>query len=362
MSSLFSKPERSVACLKACVIGDTGSGKTHLAALVAIGMHKLLVAKKVIKATVPVLFADTESGVDWHIDRFADEGVPLLAARTRAFSDLMPMIEEAEKLNTILVIDSLTHFGKEQMEAYKANYNKTELNEKDWGYLYGDRGWGGFTRAFVNSQCHIVAAGRLGFDYDKTSDDETVKTAIKMQGAKAIGYEPNIVVLCTKTNKRSANAVDGFLRTMTVLKDRGPMDGKVFENATFENFMPHIDKLKLGGKHVVFDDSRTSANEMPTRQASDYRSQVQEHAIVVDEIKSLLSRHFSATKDDKAKKSALLMSKIDQRAQSTEWLYARPLADMIQYRNQLWQALEKTPYSLEVAETEQAVKDARELF
>jgi hypothetical protein len=53
-------------------------------------------------------------------------------------------------------------------------------------------------------------------------------------------------------------------RETTVVKDRFDLiDGKVFENPTFEAFLPHIERLNLGGSQIGFDATRSSVGMFP---------------------------------------------------------------------------------------------------
>ena len=104
MNKIFNKAQNQMAFLKCGIQGMAGSGKSFTATKIATGLHKY------IKATKPVYFLDTETGSDFLIKEFEKENVPLFVAKTRAFTDLVYSVDEAEKEAEILIIDSITHF------------------------------------------------------------------------------------------------------------------------------------------------------------------------------------------------------------------------------------------------------------
>jgi hypothetical protein len=119
--SLFNPAETTTAFLKMALMGFQGSGKSYTAALTAIGLAKLIQARK------PVFFLDTEKGSDWVKPMFERAGVELFTAKTRAFTDLVAAIPEAEANGSVLIVDSLTHFWVELCETYSAR-KATEYN------------------------------------------------------------------------------------------------------------------------------------------------------------------------------------------------------------------------------------------
>ena len=84
----------------------------------------------------PALFLDTETGSDWITPLFNEEGIELHTAKTRAFVDLVPAIQEAEKNGSVLIIDSITHFWTELTESYAKKKNRRYgLQFQDWAWL-----------------------------------------------------------------------------------------------------------------------------------------------------------------------------------------------------------------------------------
>src|ERR1700683_3953914 len=226
---LFTKAENTSSHLKMGLMGFAGSGKTYTATLTAIGLVHHMREHKVDYASRPMFFLDTETGSDWVAPKIKSEGIDLFTAKTRAFSDLVAAIREAEESSSLLLIDSVTHFWVELCDTYMKKKNRTRLQFEDWAFLKAE--WRKFTDLFINSNLHIILAGRAGFEYDYQVDEETekknlVKTGIKMKAEGEMGYEPSLLVLmeremdmATKTNHHYAK----------VIKDRSTLlDGKEF--------------------------------------------------------------------------------------------------------------------------------------
>lgn len=296
--SMFTKAENTSAYLKMAMMGLQGSGKTYTATDIAIGMVKLMRATGVPGADKPIYFGDTETGSDWVKPRIEAEGMELFTAKTRAFKDLLVMVAEAERNSSILILDSLTHFWTELTEAYmKAKKDRfgnprTRLQFEDWAYLKSE--WRRFTDMFVNSNLHIIACGRAGYEYETTVDDETgkknlEKTGIKFKAESEMGYEPSLLVLMERHQEMDGNRIKRVWRTATVLKDRSTLlDGQEFSEPTFANFLPHIQRLNIGGRQLGVDTLRSSVSTIP----ADIRdNRAIQRKIVLDEIESLLVLH-----------------------------------------------------------------------
>ncbi len=302
--ALFKKAMNNQAYLKAGFMGFQGSGKTHTATMLAAGLQKF------IKSDKPIYFLDTETGSDWMLPKLAELGIEMFVSKTRAFSDLVPAIKEAEKEGSILVIDSITHFWRELTEAYAAKLNrKYGLQFQDWAYLKGPKGWASFTDAFVNSNCHIIMCGRAGYEYDHFENEggkkELEKTGIKMKAEGETGFEPSLLVLMEQEMNLKNNEVK---RIASVLKDRSDLiDGMRFENPTFKDFLPHVKFLNLGGKHVGVDSSRTSEG-MIEKPENSFKYQMEQKELYLGDIEALLQEHHPGT-GAKEKQAKLLLLK-----------------------------------------------------
>lgn len=337
---IFKKSTTSTqAYLKMGLFGFAGSGKTRTATEVAVGLIRLLRQRQLKEGGRPVYFLDTETGSDYVEPRFKAEKIEIRPAKTRAFSDLIPAVDEAEKEAGVLIIDSITHFWREFTEAYAKKMNrKRGLEFADWAYL--KREWGKFTDRYVNSACHIVLCGRAGFEFDFFVDDagkkQLEKTGIKMKAETETGYEPSLLVLMEREMDVETKVV---VRTAYVLKDRfGLIDGKAFKNPTFADFKQHVEALNLGGEQLGVDVSRTSEGMIESPDNS-FKHRQQQIEITLDEIQSLLVKyHPGQSAADKKAKGDLMEAHL--RSRSWERIKTYSLVELRAGYNQIMKALE----------------------
>ena len=346
--SLFAPATNDQAYLKAGFFGQTGSGKTYTTAKLIVGFHQHLASLGLPEGENPVLFMDTETGSAWIKRLFDEEGILLEVAKTRAFRALVPSIFEAEERKCILWIDSLTHFWKELIDTFLTEKRRDRIFFPDWQFLKGPKANGAFSEAFVNSSCHIVWCARAGFEYEFREDDRgdrnLERTGIKPKSETESGYEPSLLVLMSRHQKFDLEHPEKAktIHYASVLKDRGPLDGKVFENPTFENFLPHVECLELGGKQVGVDTEHTSAGIIPP-DSGEGRLKNEQKDIALDEIKELLVKHHPGRAAAAVKTKGDLL---EEAFGTRSWVRVESMKlEPIQVgRNKLWEKLEKKPY------------------
>jgi hypothetical protein len=334
--SFFKPAENTMAYFKAGFMGEAGSGKTHTATIVAIGLVKLQRLRKIAGADKPVFMLDTENGSSWIKPMFDQAGIELRVAKTRAFKDLLPAIRDAEKNASVLFVDSITHFWEELQASYmkrmseKRGRSVSRLEFQDWAFIKSQ--WRSFSDAFVTSNLHCILSGRLAWEYDHVEDDngrkQIEKSGAKMQAEKGMGYEPNILVWMERDMDLHTKVVT---RTATILKDRSrTLDGHQFPNPTFETFMPHIEFMALGGKHEAVNTARTSEDMIPTddgpRAAPEMRAVQRE--IVIEEIQALMLKHYPSRADKDKKAKCDLLQKYFSTTSWTEVEKMLPLVDL----------------------------------
>lgn len=328
---LFTEAVNTQARLKMGILGFAGSGKTFTSTAVAIGLIQHAREKGLPEGDRPAYFLDTETGSDWVQPVFAKAGIKLRTAKSRAFKDLVNAVREAEAKGSVLIIDSISHFWREFTEAYMRRKNRSRLEFADWNYLKPE--WGKFTDAFVNSNLHIIMAGRAGFEYDYFTDDDgkkqLEKTGVKMKAETELGYEPSLLVLMEREMAMETKEV---FRVANVLKDRSDLlDGKAFRNPTFKEFLPHIEYLNMGGVQMGVDLSRTSedmidGHEGPGKPTWKYEQEQKEIALEKVEALFATAGLSSQSKDGKAKIVGLLKKHFE----TTSWkeLSLYPLATL----------------------------------
>jgi hypothetical protein len=301
--SILSAAKPEAAYLKLGLYGEAGSGKTFTASKVAIGLRQY------IKSDKPIAFADTETGSDYVRHLFEDAGIKLMSAKTRAFSDLLGITDEAEKECAVLIVDSISHYWTELQDAWMKKNNLTRINWMKHSAPIKAI-WRDFTERYVNSKLHIIICGRSSPIYEDVIDPEdgskeSRKTGTKMKTENEMGYEPSL--LAEMTPVQLIPSFGGKLvRRAFVKKDRFDiLDGKLFDNPTFESFLPHIEKLNLGGDHKALETGRDSLGLIRDENSGEKRALNKEILCekITNEIKKLYP---GQSEKDKAARIALL--------------------------------------------------------
>jgi hypothetical protein len=347
---LLRPAEPTSAFLKAGYMGFQGAGKTKTASLTAIGLIQHLRKLNSPLADKPVGFLDSETGSDWVLPDFREAGIELAQMKSRSFSDLLGVIDEAKLGCSALIVDSATHFWKELCDSYQKkkaqelHRSTYRLQFQDWAYLKAE--WAKFTDRFVNAPLHMFICGRAGFEYDYFEEEDgsktLAKTGIKMKAEGEFGFEPSLLVQMESVQKVEGKAVANVWREAHIVKDRSNLiDGQTFKfcsttdkgerlpldvlvKQTWVAFAPHINRLNLGGRHVGVDTSRTSEHALATDR-KDW-TPVQ-RKIVIDEIQSLLLLHFpSQSAEDKKNKLRAILDHFN--AVWTEIEEVMPLPDL----------------------------------
>ena len=334
--SLFKKAESTSAYLKAGFLGGQGGGKTRTATELAIGIAKLSRDRKLKEAGKPIYFIDSETGSDYVKHIIERQGFELQQAKTRSFVDLLTAIDEAEKHGSALIIDSITHFWREFVNAYRKKKGRQRLEMLDWVPIKEE--WSRFTDAYVNSNLHIIMCGRMGYEYEHETDEDTgkkqlIKTDVKMKAEGETGYEPSILVLMERETDVKTNQVT---RVGYVLKERfDVIDGKTFRNPTFEDFRPHVEMLNLGGAQLGVDTSRTSEDVFNTEGDTRWAYERKQKAIALEEVQEEMVRMYPGqTAGDKKAKADLLEQLFGTRSWTA--VENKSLDTVKDARNRLW--------------------------
>ncbi len=298
---LFQEAKNQSAYLKAGLFGFSGAGKTKTATKIAIGLHKYIQSDK------PVFFLDTETGSDYVQGDFKQAGIKLMVSKSRAFVDLLQAVKEAEAHQAILIIDSVSHFWIELMESFKKQKGIDRILLHHWMPL--KETWRQFSYAYVNSRCHIIMCGRAGWEFDRELDEEGVseliKTGTKMKAETEIGFEPSLLIEMERVRTEKGKIGATYKRRAWIIKDRfGVIDGQYFDNPNFEDFLPHISRLNIGGEHVGVDDTNSS-KELFDNNVNPYYIKKQKE-ILMEELGNELTLQFNGTNADKKARLQLL--------------------------------------------------------
>ena len=349
MSSIFKKAEHSQAYLKAGFLGLQSSGKTYTATELAIGLILYARSKGIESANRPAAFFDTETGSDWMLPRFQEAGIELIVSRSRSLSDLGDGMHEAAKDCSLLLIDSITHYWTKFVDEYCVRFNR-RFGLEVWDWSPVKREWRTyFADPYVNLPLHIIMCGRQGYEYEtevneSTGKKETNRSGIKMKAESETGFEPSILIAMEQDQVFEHGELQRVDRLATVIKDRSTLlDGKQFRNPVFKDFLPHIERLTLGGHHegISGGDNRklfTSTGE------SQFTKDKREKDIVLEEIAAVMKKHHSG--QDKASKDVrgdLMEKHFGTRAWGR--VETLDLNTLQAGRNSLWVQLEGVPYA-----------------
>lgn len=308
--SLFTKAVNDAIHAKIGIFGWQGSGKTWTASQIAIGLRDF------IKSTKPVYFLDTENGSGYVKPALFDaKGVPLMVLKSRAFKDLKPAIEEAEKEASVLILDSISHPWYELTSAYLRNKKDGTkfIRIQDW-QIIKDMWRSGYSDPFLTSKLHIIMCGRAANVFQDFEDPEataqtgktmfkSVQVGTKMRTESETGYEPSL--LCEMEKILDDKNGGTYVRRLSIIKDRfGAMDSHEFDNPTFNDFLPHIKMLNIGGEGGGLDTTRTSSEIFEKDDARDLARVRIEKEKLLEEIEGTLVAAYPSTSAEEKRKKA----------------------------------------------------------
>lgn len=301
-----------MAYAKVGLYGTAGSGKTRTATEIAIGLHKAIGSKK------PVAVFDTEPAFSFVLPLFQKAGIELLVAdESRALSDLMTFMDEAEKVADIAIIDSITHIWRDAQESYLARLNANRkrdnkrplmaLEFQHWRPIKA--AWAEFTDRFLASKMHVIVCGRSGnvYEYqdkdDGTGKKELISTGTRMATEKELGYEPSLLI------EMIADREDGkIVNTALIQKDRSDkLNGREIRMPTYKLLEPHFAALNIGGEHFGSMQARDSQEMFPDADEAGWDKEKRQREIWAEEIQGVLSKRWpgQSAADKAAKADAL---------------------------------------------------------
>lgn len=305
-----------VGFFKGGLYGNAGSGKTFTSTVFAVGIRKFL------KLKGRVGFFDTETGGEF-VDKLVHQetGDHIIGVKSRTLSDAIEFINECAKLKVaVAIVDSTTHIWEEVQKSYLVQLNekrkaagkigvKTSIEWQDRGPLNDI--WQKFTDAYLNSNLHIIICGRAANIWEMSVNEEGKKelnkVGTKMKTQSELAYEPSFLAEMERENVYDDKGTQVIVRTMTVLKDRFQiLDGKTFQNPTFEAIKPHIEQLTPGARNTV-DTTKQTDMKVTVEGDTEWSKEKKDRTIFSEEVAALLTQHHPGqSADDKRAKADLL--------------------------------------------------------
>lgn len=302
--------------------GFAGSGKTTTASLVAVGLHRH------IKSQKPVFFLDTESGSDFVYDIFKQNGVELVGRKSKSFADLLLSLDYVEKNCDIMIIDSVSHIWDELRDAYRLKKYACDKcaatgtigdkvcyrcdgtkavsdNITVYDYAPIKKEWrNSFVERMLNMKAHVFICGRATNEYDSQENLkgklEIIKTGSKMRAESEFGFEVSLLVEMEKEMIEK-----GIVNKAIIHKDKfmNCLNGKEFLMPKFEDFLPHISRLNLGGDHISIEQtSSVDALKSPKWSTEEYQKQ---RTILLEEIQAIMTLAYPSAHSSEEKKLRL---------------------------------------------------------
>jgi hypothetical protein len=318
--SLLKKAENKMAYAKIGIYGTAGSGKTRTAIEIAIGLHKAIGSKK------PIVAFDTEPAFGFILPILQKENIELLISdESRALTDLMTFMDEAEKVSDIVIIDSITHVWRDAQESFlkRINNARKQQNRKALASLEFQHwrpikaAWADFTDRFLSSKMHVIVCGRAGnvYEYqdkdDGTGKKELITTGTRMATEKELGYEPSLLI------EMVADRQDGKIVNMAVIqKDRADkLNGREIPMPNYAKLKAHFDVLNIGGTHFESMEKRDSQEMFKNIDDSGFDHELKNRTIWSEEIEGLMKKLApSQSGDDKQKRMEMMEQFFDTKS------------------------------------------------
>jgi hypothetical protein len=148
------------------------------------------------------LLESSEFGVDWIMPMFAARNIQLKHRKSKSFADFSMGMRRAAEAGMICVVDSVTGYWVELVEAHRMALGRIDLMMEDWAAL--KQLWAQTMEDFKNLPGHIILCGRAGFEYARFENEATgrmelERTGVRMKAEGDTGYEPSLLVYLKKT-------------------------------------------------------------------------------------------------------------------------------------------------------------------
>lgn len=339
----FAPASKEVGFVKGSIFGPPGTGKTTLEALVSIYLSKTY------HNSAPVAWLGSEKGVDFVLDIFKAEGVPLLLNRSRSFLDLRSASRDAIKEGACCIcVDSITHFWQ---ELFTAGMAKPGPRLQKIGRIKEE--WAPFTQDFQDSPIHFLVTGRMGFVWDEFEVEndrgevtkEISKSGTKIKAEGDFGHEPDLEIQMSAVEdpdfiqfekirgRKRRSFKSQMLHVATIKKSRvWALNGAAFSwkdqqaykpgyyKVVAECFKPHFETINIGGKHFVEDSSRPKSDILfqPGSEHSFYENQ-EKRVIALEKWQATMEIIAGGQTKDNIRKRAIIGEAITGTRSRTEF-------------------------------------------
>jgi hypothetical protein len=353
---------KEVGFAKGSIYGRPGTGKTTLLAMIAIHLSKTY------HNCAPVAWLASEKGVDFVLDMFKLEGVPLILNRSRSFLDLRSASRDALQEGACIVcVDSITHFWQELLTQGMA---KSGPELKKIGRVKEE--WAPFTQDFQDSPIHFLVTGRMGFEWDHSDVEdeegnvtkELVKGGTKIKAETDFGHEPDLEIQMSaiedpdfvqyeKVGRRTRKTFKSqMLHVATVKKCRvWALNGKAFTwkdqpaykpgyyKLVAEAFQPHFASINIGGMHAGAPQTESSAILFQNNSEKSYFEAQQKRIVALETWQTTMELIAGGQTRENIRKRAIIGESITGTRSRTE--FERQHLDLLVRAVQILLALEK---------------------
>jgi hypothetical protein len=134
----------------------------------------------------------------------------------------------------------------------------------------------------LSSPMHVIICGREGTEYATDEETEELKAVgKKMKAEGETAYEPHILLQMTSTKPTKAGAV-GSIECFAVKDRTGVLQGKVFQNPTFETLCVPLIGLLGGTQARIATEDEAAAVDAEALSKAEHDREVESMELMAD--------------------------------------------------------------------------------